>query len=293
MTLKKLYSKFTFSITTFNYNYHSHFSRKLLSIDYFIFMKTIILAGGLGTRLSEETHLRPKPMVEIGGMPILWHLMKWYASYGYKEFVVALGYKGEVIKEFFYNYKLHKSDMLIELSSGLAHYENDLSEDWKISLLDTGQNTLTGGRLLRLKKLFNPGDTFMLTYGDGLSNVDIKNLVNFHKDHGKLATITSVRPPARFGSITMDDNNCITEFKEKPQIGEGWINGGFFVFNYGIFNYLENDTTILEKDPLEKLALDNELVAYKHSGFWQCMDTIRDRDSLNEIWNTGTPPWSR
>ena len=256
-------------------------------------MKTIILAGGLGTRLSEETHLRPKPMVEIGGMPILWHLMKWYASYGYKEFVVALGYKGEVIKEFFYNYKLHKSDMLIELSSGLAHYENDLSEDWKISLLDTGQNTLTGGRLLRLKKLFNPGDTFMLTYGDGLSNVDIKNLVNFHKDHGKLATITSVRPPARFGSITMDDNNCITEFKEKPQIGEGWINGGFFVFNYGIFNYLENDTTILEKDPLEKLALDNELVAYKHSGFWQCMDTIRDRDSLNEIWNTGTPPWSR
>eukprot|EP01133_Synstelium_polycarpum_P004768 gene4768-5555_t len=237
-------------------------------------MKVVLLAGGLGTRLSEETVLRPKPMVEIGGMPILWHIMKIYAASGYTDFSVALGYKGDVIKEFFMNYKLHKSDMVVNLKTGKLDYQNDLSEDWTVGLHDTGLSTLTGGRLLRLKKLFKPGDTFMLTYGDGVANIDIKELVKFHQNHGKLATLTAVRPPARFGSIVMDDNGLISEFKEKPQIGEGWINGGFFVFNYEIFSYLENDETILEREPLENLCKDGQLVAYQHGDFWQCMDTI-------------------
>eukprot|EP01132_Coremiostelium_polycephalum_P010413 gene10413-12786_t len=246
-------------------------------------MKVVLLAGGLGTRLSEETVLRPKPMVEIGGMPILWHIMKIYAASGYTDFSVALGYKGDVIKEFFMNYKLHKSDMVVNLKTGKLDYQNDLSEDWTVGLHDTGLSTLTGGRLLRLKKLFKPGDTFMLTYGDGVANIDIKELVKFHQNHGKLATLTAVRPPARFGSIVMDDNGLISEFKEKPQIGEGWINGGFFVFNYEIFSYLENDETILEREPLENLCKDGQLVAYQHGDFWQCMDTIRDRDYLNVL----------
>lgn len=256
-------------------------------------MKTIILAGGLGTRLSEETTLRPKPMVEIDGMPILWHIMKIYASFGYKEFAIALGYKGDVIKEFFFNYKLHKSDMVINLKSGSLEYQNDSSEDWEVGLYDTGVNSLTGGRLLRLKKLFKEGDTFMLTYGDGVANVNIENLVKFHKSHGRIATMTAVRPPARFGSILIDEKNGeILEFEEKPQIGEGWINGGFFVFNYDIFRYLENgDNTILEKEPLEGLCNDNQLVAFRHNSFWQCMDTIRDKDFLNSICKSGQAPW--
>ncbi|PWS28185.1 glucose-1-phosphate cytidylyltransferase [Pedobacter yonginense] len=256
-------------------------------------MKTVILAGGLGTRLSEETVLKPKPMVEVGGMPILWHIMKIYAAYGYSDFAVALGYKGDVIKEFFMNYKLHKSDMIVNLRSGKLDYQNDLSEDWTVGLHNTGDASLTGGRLLRLKKLFNPGDTFMLTYGDGVANVDINKLVEFHKSHGKIATLTAVRPPARFGSIIMDNNGVIEEFKEKPQIGEGWINGGFFVFNYEVFNYLENDETILEREPLENLCKDGQLVAYQHDDFWQCMDTIRDRDYLNNIWQEAKAPWKK
>lgn len=256
-------------------------------------MKTVILAGGLGTRLSEETVLKPKPMVEVGGMPILWHIMKIYAAYGYRDFAVALGYKGDVIKEFFMNYKLHKSDMIVNLRSGKLDYQNDLSEDWTVGLHNTGDASLTGGRLLRLKKLFNPGDTFMLTYGDGVANVDINKLVEFHKSHGKIATLTAVRPPARFGSIIMDNNGVIEEFKEKPQIGEGWINGGFFVFNYEVFNYLENDETILEREPLENLCKDGQLVAYQHDDFWQCMDTIRDRDYLNNIWQEAKAPWKK
>jgi glucose-1-phosphate cytidylyltransferase len=256
-------------------------------------MKTILLAGGLGTRLSEETTLRPKPMVEIGGMPILWHIMKIYASYGHKDFGVALGYKGEVIKEFFLNYKLHKSDMIIDLASGNVKYDNDTSEDWTIGLHDTGASSLTGGRLLNLKKLFKEGDTFMLTYGDGVADIDINKLLAFHKAHGKIATLTAVRPPARFGSIITDETGSISEFKEKPQIGEGWINGGFFVFNYEVFSYLENDQTILEREPLENLTKDGQLMAYEHHGFWHSMDTIRDRDNLNEIWSKGTPPWKK
>jgi glucose-1-phosphate cytidylyltransferase len=254
-------------------------------------MKTVILAGGFGTRLSEETILKPKPMVEIGGMPILWHIMKTYASYGYDDFAIALGYKGDVIKQFFLNYKLHKSDMILNLRSGNVRFENDFSEDWNIGLHETGANSMTGGRLYNLKKLFKPGDTFMLTYGDGVSNVNINKLVEFHKAHGKIATLTAVRPPARFGSILMKDDGHIMEFKEKPQLGEGWINGGYFVFNYEIFDYLIDESTILEREPLESLAKENQLVAYRHDSFWHCMDTIRDRDNLNEIWAKEIAPW--
>ena len=256
-------------------------------------MKVILLAGGLGTRLSEETTVKPKPMVEVGGMPILWHIMKIYASYGLSDFLVALGYKGDVIKEFFLNYKLHKSDMMINLSSGETKFENDYSENWNVGLHDTGAESMTGGRLLNLKKLFQPGEVFMLTYGDGLADVDINKLLAFHKNHGKIATLTAVRPPARFGSIIMEEGGQIREFKEKPQVGEGWINGGYFVFDYRIFDYLDNHLTVLEREPLEGLARDNELVAYRHDGFWHCMDTIRDRDNLNEIWAAGNAPWKK
>jgi glucose-1-phosphate cytidylyltransferase len=256
-------------------------------------MKTILLAGGLGTRLSEETVVKPKPMVEIGSMPIIWHIMKTYAAYGYSDFAIALGYKGEVIKDFFLNYKLHKSDMIINLKSGNVKFENDASEDWTVALHETGLNSLTGGRLYNLKKLFKPGDTFMLTYGDGVSDVNIQKLVEFHKSHGKIATLTAVRPPARFGSIEMEQDGHIIEFKEKPQLGEGWINGGYFVFDYKIFDYLKDELTILEREPLENLVKENELVAYRHEGFWHCMDTIRDRDNLNEIWAKGNAPWKK
>jgi glucose-1-phosphate cytidylyltransferase len=254
-------------------------------------MKTVILAGGFGTRLSEETIIKPKPMVEIGGMPMLWHIMKIYDYYGFTDFAIALGYKGEIIKEYFINYKLHKSDLVIDLLSSKINYENNTSENWTIGMYDTGANSMTGGRLLRLKKLFKEDETFMLTYGDGVSDIDIKSLIDFHYTHGKIATLTAVRPPARFGSIITKDNGDIIEFKEKPQLGDGWINGGFFVFDYKIFKYLQNDNTVLEGYPLEKLAADNQLVAYKHEGFWQCMDTIRDRDSLNEIWASKHALW--
>lgn len=256
-------------------------------------MKTIILAGGLGTRISEETTLKPKPMVEIGGMPILWHIMKIYAAYGYDDFGIALGYKGDVIKEFFLNYKLHKSDMIVNLRSGDIKFENDFSEDWIVGLHETGLNSMTGGRLFNLKKLFKPGDTFMVTYGDGVSDIDVEKLVSFHKSHGKIATLTAVRPSARFGSLAMEEDGRIIEFKEKPQAGEGWINGGYFVFDYQIFDYLKDETSILEREPLENLAKDNQLLAYKHYGFWHCMDTIRDRDNLNDIWSKENAPWKK
>lgn len=256
-------------------------------------MKTILLAGGLGTRLSEETTLKPKPMVEVGGMPILWHIMKIYGAYGYKDFHVALGYKGNIIKEFFFNYKIHKSDLIVDLKSGEVQFENDSSEDWRVGLHDTGENSMTGGRLFNLRHLFKKGDTFMLTYGDGVADINIDELVAFHKAHGKIATLSAVRPAARFGNLDMDEDGKINEFKEKPQTGAGWINGGFFVFNYQVFDYLENSSTILEREPLENLANDNELVAYRHSGFWHCMDTIRDRDNLNNIWASGKAPWKK
>jgi len=253
-------------------------------------MKTVILCGGKGTRLSEETSLLPKPMIKIGEKPMLWHIMNIYSNYGQNEFILALGYKGEIIKEYFLNYYALNSDLTIDISSGQVNYQQSQKQNWKVELVDTGMNTLTGGRLLRLESMLRPQGTFMLTYGDGVANIDINALVEFHKSHGKIATVTAVHPTARFGGITLNGNQ-IAEFKEKQQGVEGLINGGFFVFEPEIFDYLENDKTILERNPLEKLANDTQLMAYKHSGFWQCMDTIRERNILEELWTTGIPPW--
>lgn len=252
-------------------------------------MKTVILAGGVGTRLSEETVIKPKPMVEIGSEPILWHIMNIYSFYGFKEFVVALGYKGETIKKYFMNYFHHKSDLTVNLESGDIQAKNTSKKDWIVHLIDTGQNTLTGGRLHRLKDELK-NETFMLTYGDGVADIDIKKLLKFHKSHGKIGTVTAVRPVARFGGMVFD-NERVTEFKEKPQTGEGWINGGFFVFEPEFLKYLHGDETVLEGDPLENLTKDKQLMAYKHEGFWQCMDTVRDRNLLNDLWEKGKALW--
>lgn len=253
-------------------------------------MKTVILAGGLGTRLSEETNIRPKPMVEIGGMPILWHIMKTYSHYGFKEFFPALGYKGEYIKEYFINYLNRSSDTTVNLKTGEINYYNTHQEDWTLHLIDTGKDTLTGGRLHRLENYLKGEETFMLTYGDGVANINIAELVKFHKSHGKIATVTAVRPPARFGALIIEDN-AVVDFREKPQVGEGWINGGYFVFNKEVFKYLNGDMTILEKEPLENLTKDNQLMAFQHDGFWHPMDTVRDRDFLNSLWDKKDPPW--
>lgn len=253
-------------------------------------MKTVILAGGLGTRLSEETVVKPKPMVEIGGMPILWHIMKIYSHYGFKEFYSALGYKGEVIKDYFVNYLNRSSDLSVDLKNRKIEYSNTHHEDWILNLIDTGKESLTGGRLHRLQKHLQGEETFMLTYGDGVANINIEKLVSFHKSHGKIATVTAVRPPARFGALIIEKNSVI-DFREKPQVGEGWINGGFFVFNKEIFNYLKGEMTILEKEPLENLTKDGQLMAFQHEGFWHPMDTVRDRDLLNSLWETKAPPW--
>jgi glucose-1-phosphate cytidylyltransferase len=252
-------------------------------------MKVVILAGGRGTRLAEETTTRPKPMVEIGGKPILWHIMKLYGCYGYKEFLIACGYKGEMIKEYFHNYFIHNSDYIIDLRDGTRQIVKSNGDDWKVGVIDTGQETMTGGRILRLKE-WTANDTFLATYGDGVGSVDIKSLVEFHKSHGKIATVTAVRPPARFGGLNIDGDQVI-EFSEKPQAGGGWINGGFFVFEPGIFDYLLDDKTILERDPLERLAADLQLMAFRHAGFWQPMDTIRDKEYLEECWVSGRAPW--
>lgn len=253
-------------------------------------MKTVILCGGLGTRLSEETQLKPKPMVEIGGRPILWHIMKVYERHGLNDFMLALGYKGEVIKDYFINYHARQSDLTVHLKNGNLEYSNPTSEDWHVSLIDTGAMSMTGGRLLRLKPHLLDTGTFMLTYGDGVSDVDISSLIKFHKSHGKIATVTAVRPSARFGGMHIGDGK-VHDFKEKPQSGEGWINGGFFVFESEVFDYLSDDKTILEQSPLENLVNDDQLMAYEHFGYWQCMDTIRDRDALQELWQSGNSPW--
>ena len=252
-------------------------------------MKVAILAGGLGTRLSEETTIKPKPMVEIGGKPMLWHIMQIYAAFGYREFVVALGFKGELIKDYFLNYHLRARSLTVELKTGEATIHEGDHEDWIVHLLDTGAETNTGGRVKRIAQ-FIGAETFMLTYGDGVCNVNIPHLIDFHKQQNKLVTMTAVRPPARFGQMMIEDHRVI-QFKEKPQIGEGWINGGFFVLEPGITKYIRDDHTAWEFESLEHIAADGQLAAYQHEDFWQCMDTLRDVHLLEKLWQDGEAPW--
>lgn len=254
-------------------------------------MKVVILAGGYGTRISEESHLKPKPMIEIGDAPILWHIMKSYSFYGFNEFIICCGYKGYAIKEYFADYYLHRSDVTFDFGKEnemIVH--NNVSEPWKVTLVDTGLNTMTGGRIKRVSDHIG-NETFMLTYGDGVCDVNIKELVDFHIKHGKIATITAVQPGGRFGVVEIDRSNTIIEFKEKTKEDGGWINGGFMVLEPGILEFIQGDDTIFEKYPLEMVASKGELVAYKHDGFWQCMDTLRDRMLLEELWASGQAPW--
>ncbi len=252
-------------------------------------MKVVILAGGLGTRLSEETVSKPKPMVEIGEHPIIWHIMKHYSHFGFKEFYVALGYMGDVIKRYFLDYYTTNPDISINLSNGDIQVHNKVLEDWLVHLIDTGIDTMKGGRIKRLEPWLK-NDTFMVTYGDGVCDVNLKDLLRFHKSHGRLATVTAVRPPARFGGLVID-GDLVSDFSEKPQSGEGWINGGFQVFEPGVFDYLDGDDTSLEYHTLERLAADGQLAAYRHDRFWQCMDTLRDKYLLENLWQSGKPPW--
>ena len=253
-------------------------------------MKIIILAGGFGTRLSEYTESIPKPMVAIGGKPILWHIMQRYAHYGHNDFYIALGYKAETIKEYFLTFSAINSDFSVDLSTGGIDVHNvDSGLDWKVTLVDTGQDTMTGGRVKRMQPYIGE-EPFMLTYGDGVSDIDINTLIDFHQEHGKIVTITAVHPVARFGELEMD-GNCVKSFQEKPQVTRGWINGGFFVCQPEFFDLIKNDSTILERDPLENVAQQNELMAYKHQGFWQCMDAKRDKDLLEELWQQNKAPW--
>jgi len=253
-------------------------------------MKIVILCGGFGTRLSEETQLRPKPMVEIGGKPILWHIMKIYAHYDHNQFVLALGYKGEIIKDYFLNYHARMSDITVHLGRGTIDFANPTAEDWQVTMADTGVETMTGGRVKRLGQYLREQGTFMLTYGDGVANVDLDDLLKFHRAHGRLATVTAVRPSARFGDLLLDGDTVI-KFKEKPQTGEGTINGGFFVLEPEVLDYIAGDGTVLEEAPLENLCRDGQLMAYQHNGYWQCMDTLRDKNTLEQLWREGRAPW--
>jgi glucose-1-phosphate cytidylyltransferase len=253
-------------------------------------MKCVILAGGFGTRLSEETVVKPKPMVEVGGKPILWHIMNIYGSQGIREFIVALGYKGEVIKEYFLNFYAINNDITVDLANGSTTVHDGNQPDWKIHLVDTGLYTQTGGRLKRLRDWLDEDEPFMLTYGDGLSDVSLRELLEFHRSHGKLATVTTVKAPARFGRIVFD-SDVITDFYEKPAEAGGWINGGYFVLEKGVLDYIEDDESSWEKDPVESLVRDGQLLGYRHYGFWSCVDTLREKNMLEEIWNEGDAPW--
>ena len=252
-------------------------------------MKTVILAGGLGTRISEESYLRPKTMIEIGGRPILWHIMHHYAHYSFKEFFIALGYRGEVIKRFFMDYCSLSGNMTVDLRRGKVEAQDSECEDWVVHLNNTGLETNTGGRIKRLEPWLSDG-TFMVTYGDGVSDVNLRELLKFHRSHGRIATVTAVRPPARFGGLVFD-GDLVAQFTEKPQIGEGWINGGFLVFEPKLFDYLKGDASSLEADALERLAADGQLAAYRHERFWQCMDTLRDKRLLEGLWQEKRAPW--
>lgn len=253
-------------------------------------MKVVILAGGLGTRISEESHLRPKPMIEIGGKPILWHVMKIFSAHGFNEFVICCGYKGYVIKEYFANYFLHNADVTFDMKANKMEIHQAASEHWRVTLVDTGDNTMTGGRLKRVKDYLD--DDFFMTYGDGLSDVNISSLLRFHKEHGKWATVTATQPPGRFGALNLKGDQ-VTSFKEKPEGDGHWINGGFFVLNKKVIDLIENDSTIWEKKPLEELAHKNQLNAFLHDGFWQPMDTLRDKTALEEQWQKGKAPWKK
>ncbi|VVS90866.1 glucose-1-phosphate cytidylyltransferase [Desulfoluna spongiiphila] len=254
-------------------------------------MKVVILAGGFGTRLSEETHLKPKPMVEIGGKPILWHIMKIYSHFGYNDFVICLGYRGYVIKEYFANYFLHQSDVTFDFRNGNKHViHSNSTEPWRVTLVDTGLNTMTGGRIKRVQKYIG-NEAFMLTYGDGVGNIAIDKLVAFHKSKGKLATVTAVQPSGRFGALDLDDKGCVKTFSEKPKGDGAWINGGFFVIEPEVFKYIDGDDTIFEKGPLETLTSDGQLSAFKQDIYWKPMDTLRDKLELESIWSSDSVPW--
>lgn len=253
-------------------------------------MKVVILAGGFGTRLSEETELKPKPMVEIGGKPILWHIMKTYSHYGYNEFIVCLGYKGYVIKEYFANYYRHQSDITIDMATDSTTIHNSQAEPWKITLIDTGLDTMTGGRVKRIQK-YTEGKPFMLTYGDGVGAVDIPKLVEYHKNNKRFLTVTAVQPSGRFGALNLSEKNEVNSFMEKPKGDGSWINGGFFVCEPQVFDYIENDSTVFEREPMERIARDNQMMAFKHGGFWRPMDTLRDKNELMELWDKGDAKW--
>lgn len=252
-------------------------------------MKVVILAGGFGTRLAEETEIRPKPMVEIGGRPILWHIMKGYAAHGFNEFALCLGYKADMVKRYFLDYARINSDFTVQLATGDVLRQQVCRDDWTVHLMDTGLNTMTGGRVKRVRHHVGQ-DTFLMTYGDGVCDVDIRKLYEFHKKHGKLATVTAVRPPARFGGMLFEGKR-VKKFTEKPQAGEGWINGGFFVLEPAVLEYIGGDETYWEREPLERLAAEGQLMAYQHEGFWQCMDTVRDLKLLESLWAGGKAPW--
>ena len=253
-------------------------------------MKVVLLAGGLGTRLSEETTLRPKPMVEIGGMPILWHIMKIYSSHGFNDFVVCLGYKGYVVKEYSPNYFLHKSDVTIDMSNNTIQVHDSQAEPWKVTLVDTGNDSMTGGRIKRIQAHTN-NEPFMLTYGDGVGNVDIKKSLEFHKSHGKYCTVTSVQPSGRFGALNMAPNDQVLSFMEKPKGDGAWINGGFFICEPEVFNYIDGDNTVWEKEPMEQIAADGQMMAFRHNGFWKPMDTLRDKQELEHDWMLNNAKW--